>query len=71
MFFEYLSPAIAAASQDAESLAYIFYIPAMIPESKCAFPEIFADPPVNHGGGEIRAEQWQAFAPCVWDAIFQ
>jgi hypothetical protein len=49
MFFEYLSPAIAAASRDAESFAYIFHIPAMIPESKCAFLEIFAGPLVDNG----------------------
>jgi hypothetical protein len=47
MFFEYLSPAIAAASRDASNFAYVFHIPAMIPESKCAFLEIFADPPVE------------------------
>jgi hypothetical protein len=60
MFFEYLSPAIAAASRGAESFAYIFHIPAMIPESKCAFLDIFAGPPVDHdvdSYGEIRAEQ--------------
>jgi hypothetical protein len=65
MFFEYLSAAIAltAACRDDESFAYIFHIP----ESKCAFLEIFNDPPVDHGvdSGEIRAEQWQAFVPCV------
>jgi hypothetical protein len=73
MFFEYLSPAIAVVSRDAESFAYILHIPAMIPESKCAFLEIFADPPVDHGvdSGEIRAKRLRAFVPCIWDVIFQ
>jgi hypothetical protein len=68
MFFEYLSPAIAAASRDAESFAHIFHIPAMIPESKCAFLEIFTDPPVDHGvdcmvKSELNVEQCLAFIP--------
>jgi hypothetical protein len=73
MFFEYLSLAIAAVSRDAESFI-IFHIPAMIPESKCAFIEIFADPPVDHDvDSMVKSELhngWHSF-PCVWDAIFQ
>ena len=72
MFFEYLSPAIAAASREAESFAYIFYISAMIPESKCAFLDVFADPPVDHGvDSMVKSELNNGSVPCVWDAIFQ
>ena len=45
---EYLSPAIAAASRDAESFTQVLHIPPMIPGSKCKFLEILADPPVDH-----------------------